>query len=119
MGKIDCNITANFLCEIGRMCERGGGCKHCKLLNIGCDASALAENTKAAVEAVQAWSDAHQVKTIMDDLLEKYPNTPLNYQETPADICPTYLGYEEDRWSECVEEGCVACWNRPLKEVKL
>ena len=119
MAKIDCNITANFLREWDRMCERGKGCKHCKLFNLGWAASELAENPKAAVEAVQAWSDAHPAKTILDDLLEKYPNVQIDNRGTPSNICPIYLGYEKGRWSGCGEEGCVACWNRPLKEVKL
>jgi len=65
---------------------------------------------------VQQWSEEHPEKTMLQDLLEKYPNTPMKLDDNAPMICPHHLGYPE-REGDC-ENDCLDCWNRPL-EVEL
>ncbi len=52
-------------------------------------------------------------KTILDDLLEKYPHVKLD-KGVPINICPDYLGYKGcDR---CIHN-CRDCWNSPLESM--
>lgn len=119
MAKVDCNVTRNFLAEMGRMCGYYGDIcvSECPLSseNNGIDAFCdmfVRTCPKVAVEIVQKWSDEHPVKTRLEDLLEKYPNAdivdgrPLFY--------PARLGYCEycDR---CNVRGLAKeCWNEPV-----
>lgn len=51
-------------------------------------------------------------KTLLDDLLEKFPHTKL-MNGIPVNICPDYLGYKEcDR---CIHN-CWECWNQFLEK---
>ena len=55
-------------------------------------------------------------KTILQELLEKYPNTKLGKDGTP-NLCPSKLGYSDmDICDEMSIEACVDCWNRPVEE---
>lgn len=55
-------------------------------------------------------------KTILQDLLEKYPNTKLGGDGTPS-LCPSKLGYSDLKLcDEMSVEACVDCWNRPVEE---
>lgn len=55
-------------------------------------------------------------KTILQDLLEKYPNTKLGGDGTP-NLCPSKLGYSDLKLcDEMSVEACVDCWNRPVEE---
>lgn len=65
------------------------------------------------VAIVQKWAKEHPRKTMLADLLEKYPNVPMDATGTPDSICPCNLGYE-GRWN-CGEAECNECWNRPLE----
>ena len=115
MAKIDCRLTENFLREWDRMCGIQP-CGDCPLVEVGgCGTDRLVENLKKAIRIVQEWSDAHPIKTIMDDLLEKYPNAQINDKGIPP-ICAQYLGY-----GPCVEYGvgcCTRCWSRLLEDVR-
>lgn len=122
MARIDCRITVNFLKEWRRMClaERAKCNDECPFSicengeGLGCDVF-VQKHPKAAVEIVQKWSDAHPVKTRLDDLLERCPNVPLDGDGFPC-FSPSMLGYCGD----CV--GCRNwknpdvrnCWNEPV-----
>lgn len=81
------------------------------------DIEDLVEQMKA-VKMNRVMERIRPKKTILQDLLEKYPNAELGRDGTPK-ICPSKLGYSDMK--ECVEcygyEDCVACWNRPLEEI--
>lgn len=66
-------------------------------------------NSKTEVEN----DEEHQVKTILQDFLEKYPNAMLDESGVPK-TCPNALGYTKE--NGCVYDGnCRDCWNRPLE----
>lgn len=93
-------------------------CLGCKLylrnngLELTCDGM-LKEYPTEAVAIVEKWSEEHPQKTILDDLLEKYPNAKVE-NGIQANACAMYLGYCE----KCEPITCRECWNRPLSEVK-
>lgn len=72
------------------------------------------EYTELAIEIVQKWAKEHPIKTILNDLLEKYPNTVLEV-DIPR-FCPSHLGYEKYNPNFCTASECRKCWNRPLEE---
>lgn len=124
MPKINCNITENFLKELSRMTDNCHiHCAECAIKNLynrdkrSC-ADAIMRYPEEAITLVQNWSDAHPVKTRLDDLLEKYPNVPLNEYGYPS-ICPENLGY-----CKCDTRLCLAakinlykkCWDDPFCE---
>lgn len=59
-------------------------------------------------------------KTYLEDLLEKYPNTPLNIRKVPKYACPINVGLSNI--TDCDEisgnEKCVRCWNQRMEESK-
>lgn len=79
------------------------------------------EHTKQAIAIVQKWSKEHPRKTLLQDLLEKYPNAELRYNKFP-EICPYSLGYATnkncclDTDEQFCSKECEECWNRPLEE---
>ena len=77
--------------------------------------SLLFEHPETAIEIVQKWSDEHPQKTRLEDLLEKFPNTPLR-EDGLLDFLPTRLGYCKDcRSCRYFEKICSeVCWNEPL-----
>lgn len=81
------------------------------------DIEDLVEQMKA-VKMNRVMERIRPKKTILQDLLEKYPNAVLGSDGAPK-VCPSKLGYSDMK--ECVEcygyEDCVACWNRPLEEM--
>lgn len=121
MARIDCSVTVNFLREWRRMClaehakcrdecpfgicENGEG--------LSCDMF-VRKFPMTAVEVVQRWSDEHPQKTRLDDLLEKYPNTPLLFIGKVPNFKPDELGYCR-LCSQCDLNGkYVCCWHEPL-----
>ena len=119
---IDCNITKNYIHERKRMCE-SYGCFECPL-------SSKTNGTRKTcrdfencypdkvMEIVQKWSDEHQQKTFLTDLLEKYPDVPLAKNGYPS-ICPHHLGYTKEDYINCGSSTCQQCWNTPIEsEVK-
>lgn len=122
-GKINCNITENYLKEKARMTESVGvdgcgiSCITCPLycLNNECKMSCRRledKRPKKAIAIVQKWSDEHPVKTILDDFKEKFPNAKLDKDGFPVG-CIRWLGHHV---YECPND-CDKCWNRPLSEV--
>ena len=118
----DCNKTENYLETRKRMCTSFGHCSSCPACvkpNYDCllNFSTEGYSHKKAIEIVQQWSNEHPKKRIVDEFLEKYPNSNL----APTSLCPfELLGirkeckyYCEDRqWNVCEE-----CWNLPIDEV--
>lgn len=101
-------------CEMACACcllhDAFDGCRHFE-----------SEHPEEAIAIVQKWSAEHPQKTILQDLLEKYPNVELRYNKFP-EICPYSLGYAEnsqcflDREEQFCSEECEECWNRLLEE---
>lgn len=138
---IDCAKTENYFAEKRRMTKRAKnglcklGCSNCPLCSINnnkgqsCTAFEMLYPEKA-VKAVQRWSDEHPQKTYLTDLLEKYPNIPLDNNGKPAYVCPHDLGLMsvaicklglmsvEDCKKDSNKNKCVECWNQliPMEE---
>lgn len=77
-----------------------------------------------AVSIVEKWSKEHPRKTILQDLLEKYPKALIKDGAFPA-ACPFQLGYETESEKDInaycestARDSCRRCWNRPLEEVE-
>lgn len=106
--------AVKFLKEKNRMCNcHNDYCCDCPLEDYDCDGT-KEEEFEAIVAAVEKWSDEHPLKTILIDLLEKYPKTLLDEDGTP-NFCPHQLGYEKDK-AVCSCKSCTSCWNRPIEE---
>ena len=120
---IDCNVTINYLKEKDRMCDSfEHNCTDCPAFkpyyNCLLDVKTKGYSNKKAIKIVQKWSDEHPRKTIMDEFLEKYPNSNL----APTSLCPfellgirkecKYFIDEDRQWNVCEE-----CWNLPIDEV--
>ena len=107
-----------------RICEdNGGNCGNCPLYSQNNKKGALCgdflENyPEEAEEILTKWAEEHPQKTILMDLLEKYPNAPLKKDGTPQYVCPYQLGY--DKSDDCIYDDvytcCKKCWNRPLED---
>lgn len=140
---IDCSNTKNYLTEKQRMttkCKLEGGpyictidCNICPLgrLNNGASNKTSCTDFEAlypekAIAIVQKWSDEHPQKTYLTDLLEKYPNIPLDNNGKPPYVCPHDLGLMSAEncklglmsVEDCKKDSnkCVECWNQPVKE---
>lgn len=77
----------------------------------------ICENFEEFTSIVRQWDEEHPEKTMLQDLLEKYPNTLLD--DNLPRFCPHYLGYEKYKSNDhnfCIASGCRKCWNRPLEE---
>lgn len=71
------------------------------------------ERPEIAVELVEKWAKENPVKTYLSVLLEKFPNTKLNYNGIPT-ICLSDLFDIDGR--QCPVMTCQDCWNREYKE---
>lgn len=120
---IDCSKTENFLAEKARMTKTnklgfcGIGCRKCPL-HIGDNGTMFTCTSleklypKDAIAIVQRWSDEHQPKTYLTELLEKYPNVLLGDDGTP-NFCPYRLG--SMNIDDCREDhNCVKCWSQSI-----
>lgn len=113
--KIDCNVTDNFFSELMRMV--GGG----KVIFDFTDENTDLKNLK---KIVQEWSDAHPIKTRLDDLLEKYPDFHLDTDKYPI-VLPRVFGYC-DRYPSCNKCPLYSinggyhnkCWDMPIENEK-
>lgn len=120
--------AVKFFKEKERMCSSiDKGNKFCKCDNCGlsyknnetglnCDEFQRLFPWKA-VQIVQEWSEKNPEKTILDDLLEKYPNVPMREDGTPT-ICAIHIGYVGKYRCKEVDCDCKLCWSMPLSEVK-
>ncbi len=119
MTKIDCSTVIGFAHEASRVCEMYDDCgkcpfsgrKKCPMTVLECDKP----DVQAIVDALQKWSDEHPQKTRLEDLLEKFPNTPLR-EDGLLDFLPTRLGYCKDcRSCRYFEKICSeVCWHEPV-----
>lgn len=108
--------AVQFIKERNRMCD--------KLLQIECRGCPFRDTTycnhlnfmkgkeEDIVSDVEQWSKEHPQKTILKDLLEKYPEAILEDDGTP-DFCPMSLGYAAPGCER--SSSCEACWNAPLE----
>lgn len=74
----------------------------------------LIDYPEEAVTIIEKWAEEHPQKTMLQDVLEKYPNAPLDV-DIPK-FCPSHLGYEKYKPDFCKSSECRKCWNRPLEE---
>lgn len=106
--------AVKFLGEFNRMCKTYKNCESCPAKE-ECNYIVLAtdENRQWLVDVVEQWSKDHPQKTRLQDLLEKYPNAPMEVDGTPK-VCCENLGY----YKACDESGanCKKCWNMPMEE---
>lgn len=126
---IDCSKTKNYINEKLRMTkrEKNGVCKincrDCPLCfeNNGTGDPCLvfeALYPEKAIEAIQKWSDKHPQKTYLMDLLEKYPNIPLDNNGKPSYVCPHDLGLMSVEDCKKDSNKCVECWDQPIEDGK-
>ena len=120
MTRIDCSTVIGFVHEASRVCEMHEECAKCPMSERKKCPRKVLEYDKSDVQGIvdelQKWSDEHQVKTRLDDLLEKYPKLPLR-DDGLLDFLPSRLGYCEDcRNCRCFENiSSGVCWNEPLE----
>lgn len=96
--------------DLKRMCEFYKGCSKCELFATYdiCRVCFLPDN---ADEIVDEWVKEHPVKTYAMDFFEKFPNAPKGKYGTPTTCITTIYGDE----FECLEGGCIKCWNQEMK----
>ena len=78
-----------------------------------CDTDAVRIDYVGKVyEKVKQWSIDHPQKTILQDLLEKYPNVKLDKSGVPRDFCPNVLGVKnlEECFSKYMNKDWLTCW---------
>jgi len=114
--------AVDYLKARGRMTEGcDGGCNKCPLYadkngtNDNCG-KFESEHPAEAVAIVQKWAEEHPAKSMLNDLLEKFPNMKVGEYGVPS-ICPNVFGYEKEtrHWFCSETGGCKQCWNRPLE----
>lgn len=99
------------------------GCQECPLSSYnngagtGCSKFTKQEPEKC-IEIMKKWTEEHPRKTIVQELLEKYPDVRINNRGIPPELCPSDLGYSEAEKCGTGNNICVKCWNRPLEEAK-
>lgn len=126
---IDCNITKNYFAEKQRMTKKyklNGGAYICKFSCADCPLNSLNNGTmmscsdfeaiypEKAITFIQKWSDEHPQKTYLTELLKTFPNTQLNTNGTPKEMCPHELGLNEIEDCGKTDNACVKCWSQPL-----
>lgn len=112
--------AVQFIRERNRMCYTHtdydeGECGLCPLsgFQYACSYVHFMEgHENEIVSVVEQWSKEHPQKTILQDLLEKYPEVILEDDGTP-DFCPMSLGYAAPGCER--SSSCEACWNAPLE----
>lgn len=140
---IDCNIAKNYFNEKRRMTKKrkiyagiyqcGIDCHDCPLSSWNNDATDRMScgefevlYPEQAISIVQQWSDTHPQKTYLTDLLEKYPNIPLDNNGKPSYVCPHDLGLMSAEncklglmsVEDCKKDSnkCIECWNQIAEE---
>lgn len=122
---ISINSTLNYIRERDRMCNSYiKSCNDCiksecplKVTQNGITITCRRFESlypEKAIEIVQKWSDEHPQKTYLTDLLEKYPNIPLDNNGKPSYVCPHDLGLMSVEDCKKDSNKCVECWNQPI-----
>ncbi len=118
MAKVDCSTVIGFAQESNRVCNMHEHCDTCPFSGKKQCPLAVFEfdnpDVQGIIDNLQKWSDEHQQKTRLDDLLEKYPKVYISSGNTPS-IRPYMLGYCEN-CDDCVYSHCEAskCWHEPV-----
>lgn len=118
---IDCMRTAKYMQERKRMCEeqRKSDCIYCSFHNRieNCIVKDIEDaDINRAIRIVQGWSNASPPRTIMTELLKKYPNASI--KDGVPDFCPSVLGltlYCNGNY-QSTSQACIDCWNKLVKE---
>ena len=118
---IDCMRTAKYMQERKRMCkkQRKSGCIHYSFHNRieNCIVKDIEDaDINRAIRIVQDWSNANPPRTIMTELLKKYPNTSI--KDGVPDFCPSVLGltlYCNGNY-QSTSQACIDCWSKPVKK---
>lgn len=107
-----------------RMCKNYAmqNCHGCPLNGVtGCNYSQfMNDKEENIVSIVEKWIKEHPAKTLLQDLLEKYPDVKLKSYvpggtSNPC-FCARALGY---KIPECDgSKNCAECWDSPLEETK-
>ena len=112
-----------FIKERNRMCDyyKDNRCwndnEQCPALYCKChDFRNAADDGFKIVDIVDQWSKKHPQKTMLQDLLGKFPNTILEETTKVPIFCPIHLGYEKSTSNVCGKYTCFECWNRPLED---
>lgn len=105
-----------FAEERERMCESVADCEYCPVYEQRgarwCETWML-NNPEEAEKIINKWAKDHPRITYLSELLEIYPNVPLEEDGTLSAFCPRHLGLKDI--DDC-EKGCAACWNQEVKE---
>ena len=122
MAKIDCSTVIGFAQESNRVCNMHEHCDTCPFSGKKQCPLAVFEfdnpDVQGIIDNLQKWSDEHQPKTRLDDILEKSPHIELNRVDKVPYIRPFNYGYCKD-CNKCTlsAKASVAtayCWNEPL-----
>lgn len=121
---IDCSKTANYLSEKLRMTKKtkNGLCKiKCGDCPLCCKNNGTSEGLSCvcfemyypekAISIIQKWSDAHQQKTYLSELLTHFPKVKLDDTGTPKGVCLYALGLINK--DDC-DNNCVKCWTQAI-----
>ena len=103
-----------FSKEFARMCKAHPGCKCCPLFGTQrCDSNYIIPEV---IEAIQAWSDAHPLKTYAQDYRERNPYA-MFWEDGcyPVQVCRAYAYRNISLRSDC-DGLCRRCWNEPMEE---
>lgn len=121
---IDCTKTEQYFAEKQRMVKLQTGevceisCEECPLSSMNNGEGIVCSDFETcypekAIAIIQKWSDKHPQKTYLTELLEKYPNAPLDDDGAPKRICPHALGLTDI--DDC-DDNCIKCWNQPIED---
>lgn len=120
---IDCSKTKNYLAEKKRMTKitSTGVCKitcaNCPLSEKNNGKGRLCvdyemHHPEEAISIVQQWSDEHQQRTYLSELLTHFPKVKLDGKGTPNCVCPSDLGLTDI--DDC-DNDCAKCWGQPIE----
>ena len=72
-----------------------------------------------AISIVQQWSDEHQQRTYLSELLTHFPKVKLDGKGTPNCVCPSDLGlHDMEGCKKNYSCACIECWNQPIEDSK-
>lgn len=81
------------------------------------------DNPLNAESLISEWITKHPAPTLFDVVMEKFPSVPFNAKGVP-NICPQHLcaSWSYPKNGGCILDAagpdCVACWNRPISDIK-